>query len=318
MNRSALVIKMLNYLYAYGRNEPVSREELAEVLETNVRNILEFKKELEVAGYSIESVRGKEGGYILKSNSIFPSLALNDKEKEVIHKVIEYLHQQSNFDGIATFEQAMMKLIARMSTSLESSNTIYLSESRTRLNAYEMEMLNLIQHARNEQLEIEVKYSTERKESEVRQLRPYEIIVNSEGYYVLAEDITPKKKHVLKVFKIIEDRMKYVDISKRRFVRDEDFKLSEYIGAYSLMKDEYEVELKVQGLGARLLYEQDLERTIEKYWREDALYIRFIMEGKYRVKSFILSLGSQCEVISPLSLQEEIKEELLASLKQYK
>ena len=78
MNRSALVIKMLNYLYANGRKKPVSREDLAEVLETNVRNIVEFKKELEVAGYLIESVRGKDGGYILNEKGVFKSDYLQD------------------------------------------------------------------------------------------------------------------------------------------------------------------------------------------------------------------------------------------------
>ena len=45
MNRSSLCIKMLQILNAH---DFVTTKELAERLETNPRNIIEFKKELEV------------------------------------------------------------------------------------------------------------------------------------------------------------------------------------------------------------------------------------------------------------------------------
>ena len=63
--------------------------------------------------------------------------------------------------------------------------------------------------------------------------------------------------------------------------------------------------------------EQQIENTISKKWIDDTLYVHFLMEGKYRVKSFILSLGCQCEVISPAFIKEEIKEELKAALTLY-
>ena len=318
MNRSALVIKMLNYLYANGRRTPVSRDVLAQELETNVRNIVEFKKELETAGYLIESVRGKDGGYLLCEDGIFPSLALNEKEKQSIHKAVEYLQHQSNFDSIREFENAMNKLKARITGTTSQRNTIYLDGSKTKLNDHEKKMLDTLQEAKNTSNEVEIEYRKGMQDLyEKRRIRPYEIIVNSDGYYVLAEDVTPKKTHSMKVFKIIEERMQRAAIHSHRFVRDESFKLSQYIGEYSLLKDEYEVTLKINGFAARLVNEQDIENTVEKYWEKDNLYITFIMEGKYRVKNFILSLGSQCEVLSPIEMKEEIKEELINTLKYY-
>lgn len=318
MNRSALVIKMLNYLYANGRKNPVRREDLAEELETNVRNIIEFKKELEVAGYLIESVRGKDGGYILKESGLFPSLALSEKEKQSIENVLEYLQRQSNFDELKTFEQAMYKLQAHTKQTTLQDTTYYLEESRNRLNLEERQMLDLLQNAKKVRKEVLFEYqNAATKQFEIRKIRPYEIIVNSDGCYVLAFDLTPRKKHKMKVFKITQTRMKNIVISSQYFIRDEDFKLSEYIGEYSLMKDEYEVELKISGLAARLINEQEIENTLDKYWMEDSLHIHFVMEGKYRVKQFILSLGSQCEVLSPLFIKEEIEDELKTTLALY-
>lgn len=319
MNRSALVIKMLNYLYANARRHPVSREELAQVLETNPRNILEFKKELEIAGYAIDSIRGKDGGYLLNEEGIFPSLALDEEEKEAINKVVDYLKRQSNFDEIMAFESAMNKLKARITNTNKERTTIYLEENRTRLNEQEKEMLNILQEAKRLQKEVKLQYSKGIKEGfEQRKLQPYEIIVNSDGYYVLAEDITPKKEHRMKLFKIIEERMQEVEMLSHRFIRDEDFKVSSYVGEYALMNDLHEVKLKIGGLAARLVNEQEIENTLEKYWKEEYLYIHFLMEGKYRVKRFVLSLGAQCEVLSPSSLREEILEENEKLLALYK
>ena len=318
MNRSALVIKMLNYLYANGRKKPVSREDLAEVLETNVRNIVEFKKELEVAGYLIESVRGKDGGYILNEKGVFPSLALSEEEKQSVEKALAYLKKQSNFDEVSTFEKAMDKLRAHIPQTSVQNTTFYLEESRKRLNVEERKMLDQLQNAITTQNEVMFEYQKgTSKIFEIRKIRPYEIVANSDGYYVLAYDLTPRKKHAMKIFKITMTRMQNVDILKQHFIRDEDFKLSTYIGEYSLMKDEYEVELCISGLAARLVDEQQIENTISKKWIDDTLYVHFLMEGKYRVKSFILSLGCQCEVISPAFIKEEIKEELKAALTLY-
>ena len=58
MNRAGLCIQMLNLLKARGK---MNTNELAQALETNPRNIREFKKELVVAGYNIEYIRGKYG-----------------------------------------------------------------------------------------------------------------------------------------------------------------------------------------------------------------------------------------------------------------
>ena len=58
MNRCALCLQMLRLLKARGM---MSRQELADELQTNIRNLSEFRKELETAGYVIESTRISAG-----------------------------------------------------------------------------------------------------------------------------------------------------------------------------------------------------------------------------------------------------------------
>ena len=79
MSKTSLCIRMLGILYS---RDIVSVSELADLLETNPRNIPEYKKELEAAGYYIESYPGRYGGYSLEKSMLFPTVRLTEKEKD--------------------------------------------------------------------------------------------------------------------------------------------------------------------------------------------------------------------------------------------
>lgn len=316
MNRSALVIKMLHILY--GRKGVVSKQELAEKLETNPRNISEFKKELETAGYTIDSVRGKYGGYILKEESVFPSLTFDESEKASINEALTFLSKQPNFIYYNQFESAMDKVKSKIKNRGISSETIYMNNSLKSLNQEECEMFSKLTLAKDQHKEVEFSYLSNRSnEFERRRIKPYEVIVNNDGCYVLADDITPNKIKTFKFFKIITKRMQSLQVSEKVFLRDSMFKVSEHTGKHALMKEMYEVELKVNGLQARLINEREIENTLNKTWIDDSLYIHFMMEGNLRLKQFILSLGSSCEIIKPKQLIEDIQIEYKKALQVY-
>ena len=67
MNRTALCIRMLALLKVRGR---MRIDEIAEALETNPRNVREFRKELEIAGYPIIQTTGRYGGYQLDTSAV--------------------------------------------------------------------------------------------------------------------------------------------------------------------------------------------------------------------------------------------------------
>lgn len=316
MNRSALVIKMLQILY--GRNTPISKAKLASELETNPRNIAEFKKELEIAGYTIESTTGKYGGYRLRDDSIFPSLNLDQSEKEAVNEALTFMESQHHFIAYESFRSAMNKLKARIQNQHESSETIYLSDARIKPSEKENQMIALLTRAKEQKLLVTLQYcSAMDADFKERMLQPYEIIVNSEGIYVHAYDVTAGKKKDYKFFKIVETRMKNIRILPQKFIRSSEYRFSNYCGKQSLMKDLYEVELEISGVNGRLINESRIENLLDKKYENQVLYIRFMMEGQMQVKKFILSLGRDCKVISPQSLKEEIKEELQAVLAQY-
>lgn len=312
MNRSALVIKMLNYLKA---NDIVSREALASYLETNVRNIKEFKKELEIAGYEIETIKGRYGGYRLVESGLLPMIMLTTREIQVLNDASMFL-KTLHFNQMQNFDSALMKIQNSIKDFTNGSNIHYLFQHP--LSKSETHFEELILRAKQESFYISMEYRTLKEKCfEKRLIAPYEVICSEDGNYVLAYDASAHKQHYFKTFKISSLRMQKVEIVEKRFIRDEDFKLSDYIGQHSIIKDAYEVQLQITGDKAILLYEKDFGMFVDKQMIADNLYLTFTMENKEKIIEFVLSLGKDCIVLSPEEIKKEIVTILSISLNQY-
>ena len=108
-----MCIRMLQILSS-GRVYKIS--ELAELLDTNPRNIIEYKKELdEVAfesGFSfyIKNIPGRYGGYCLDGEVTLPSLKLTPEQKESLDSAFNYLLARNDFMGKDEFQITMAKI----------------------------------------------------------------------------------------------------------------------------------------------------------------------------------------------------------------
>ena len=94
MNRSAQCIKMLQILNARKR---VSVAELADLLETKKRNIIELKKELEASGYVINFYTGKYGGYELDKTANIPAIKFTESEKIALTEAYDFISKKSDY-----------------------------------------------------------------------------------------------------------------------------------------------------------------------------------------------------------------------------
>ena len=117
MNKTMLCIEILHLL---STKNIMSKNELADILEINPRNIIEYIKTLEDCGYEIESVRGIYGGYRLKKDSVLPVPKLSPKEIEVIKSSCSFLVHQSDFLEYKEYIKAISKIL---SISMETYNT---------------------------------------------------------------------------------------------------------------------------------------------------------------------------------------------------
>ena len=119
MGKTSNCLKMLQILSS-GR--VYKGQELADILETNVRNIAEYRTELEKAGYYIEGIPGKYGGYRLITQSVIPTVRLNEAEQRALSSGAEYLKSRNDFPYSSDYEKAMGKVFAAVKHELPADH----------------------------------------------------------------------------------------------------------------------------------------------------------------------------------------------------
>lgn len=113
MSKTSQCIELLQILNSQIRI--VSISELSKRLETNPRNIPEYVRELREIGYDIKSISGRYGGYLLEGESVLPSIALTNAEKEGFLAGYEYLQKRNDFTEKQLYIKATEKILLAIS-----------------------------------------------------------------------------------------------------------------------------------------------------------------------------------------------------------
>ena len=316
MSRSANCIKMLTILKGTNLNRVVSREELARRLDCNIRNISEYKNELQDAGYYISSKPGKDGGYYLDESSIFPTLKLTNEQIKTLRESYDYMLSQ-NFAQKNIYIEAMDKILASIAYDGKEKDNIYIHNTNILISKDIEQKIKLCQQAIKEQKTMIIEYKgnkqTEYKENKVQ---PYEIIYSNDSYYLLAYSLT---KYDFRQYKFSDERMRNIKITTIPFTRDLDFKASDHVGEMSLLHNQtYELELNIKGSMITWVKENLIGMDIQYEMIDDqTMNYKCKMEGKYFVIEFLLKLKDCVEIIKPLEIKQEMKELLEKMLKAY-
>lgn len=302
MNRSALCIKMLRILNS---QELVSRKELAEKLDTNIRNVAEFKKELETAGFLIETVQGRAGGYHLVQQALTPVVGLEPNEYQAIDEASSFLQAHSDFLPIQDYLEAVSKIKAASSYQINSSSILFRNPSIILSDAMR-EMIALCENARDSsrclQLEYKSMHSLDYKKIVIQ---PYEILSVKGAYYVLGYNVGIKE---FRFYKFSDARLKTCVKLKKQFLRDLAFDVRDYVGKVGLMKNDlHDLDCIIEGELALLIYESEIGIQSQKEWiDENHLHLKTIIEGKIEATRFVLSLGSSCRIDDSCDFKEVI------------
>lgn len=295
-------IKMLEILKD-GRK--YKKEELAQLLDTNPRNIIEYRKDLYDAGYFIEYLNGVNGGYYLDTECLLPTLNLSNNEKTALYRSYEYL-KNSDFFHLKNYSDALIKIKA----NFESKNILhesYINQARP----LDIDLIDnyykLLSNAILSRRKVSLKYeSISSKQMKKTIIHPYELIRYQNFWYLIARDESSEKQ--FKIYKLSKRMKELTILEDKPFYFDEDFKASDYIGKTSLIKLEtFEIELVAYGASAISLSEKKIGLDPKYEWLDqNTLSLKTTIEGKYNAIGLILSLGSNAILIEPKSLVEEV------------
>ena len=312
MNRTSLCIRMLLILKANAtKQNPINSKELAQALEVNPRNIREYKRELITAGYNIQEIKGRYGGYYLDETSIFPALRLDKQEEQALLEAKHFIQTQQ-FEKKSSFNSAVDKVL-NSSRDMNLIFPIYMDDPNIQMSKKELSMLHTVQDALEMNHSIELTYQAKRQQaSETYLVDPYELIHYHDAYYVLGYNHT---RQDYRMYRFSSERMKKVVCSEKRFTRDVDFHVEAHIGKNSLIKGEfYRVTVWVSPTILRLFK--------EAYWgldfreEEENIY-SFLVEDLYLLYRQLFSFGKDIRILSPEQIVNEYQERLVSTLRNY-
>ncbi|CDA33645.1 predicted transcriptional regulator [Firmicutes bacterium CAG:536] len=312
MNRTSLCIRMLLILKANAtKQNPINSKELAQALEVNPRNIREYKRELITAGYNIQEIKGRYGGYYLDETSIFPALRLDKQEEQALLEAKHFIQTQQ-FEKKSNFNSAVNKVL-NSSRDMNLIFPIYMDDPNIQMSKKELSMLHTVQDALEMNHSIELTYQAKRQQaSETYLVDPYELIHYHDAYYVLGYNHT---RQDYRMYRFSSERMKKVVCSEKRFTRDVDFHVEAHIGKNSLIKGEfYRVTVWVSPAILRLFK--------EAYWgldfreEEENIY-SFLVEDLYLLYRQLFSFGKDIRILSPEQIVNEYQERLVSTLRNY-
>jgi predicted DNA-binding transcriptional regulator YafY len=182
--------------------------------------------------------------------------------------------------------------------------------------AHLRETIQILNDAVLEDRTVRMRYRTGRTGAvSTRELDPYRVWYRSGGLYVVGFD---HKSGEVRTFAV--ERIRALDATQRRFVRDATFDFDAYIGAsFGVIAE--------PATRVRILFERRWASYVEeRTWHESQRLTRrpggrveleMQVGGAAELRTWILSFGSGAEVLEPAALREAVVAELGAALERY-
>ena len=302
-SKTAKCIKMLQILNNSG---VVKIKDLALMLETNERNIPEYKETLTDAGYPINCVRGPLGGYYLPKKVLFPTLNLVEEEKRALFEGYKYLLARNDFMYKKCFSDAMQKISCSTMQSETSQNTIIANHFPLVMPQEEIEKRYFaISQCISTATVLEIEYLSLKNEITSRSIQPYKLYMYNNAWFVIGYDETRKD---IRYFKL--NRIQKFNITDRSFISiPSTFNEKDYLDDYGMKNNGewYPIKLKLTGNFAMLVKERiyGKNQTVESVDKNTTI-LSVEMQNKYDIVSFVLGFRDQCEVLEPEWLRESI------------
>lgn len=313
MSKTSSCIKMLQILNT-GSIYKIS--ELADFLDTNPRNILEYKKELEDSGYNIVSIPGRYGGYKLDSTDVFPSILLTEKEKDALTEAYQMNHSQNDFPHQKEYELAMGKILSSIIHSNDVEEFVFINHFPSALSKEEINKRYLFfQEAISKREVIRMSFLSNDNVIRERNVQPMYLFSWGESWYLIGYCELVKDYRYFKLCRISN-----YAYTGRTFVYDAFFNPRDFFNKYGLTKiktDEW-YRIKFQLYGRSAVRAKDYcygKEQIVTDLPDGSSVFEVTMHFRENIVSFILGFGRDCKVIGPDWLKEEIKGSALEILR---
>lgn len=284
-------------------------KELADLLETKARNVIDYKKELnylgEDEGFYIENIPGKYGGYKLNHTYAIPTFKFTPDEKKALTEGTGYLLKRNDFLYNKDFQSAMSKVLSSFDHSSREAEPLIYNRFPLAMPSESLEeRYKAIERCIEKNYEIIIDYTSLVDEQLQVTIQPYKLYSYNNAWYFVGYDVEKADFFYYKL-----NRIKKFSETKKKFKKRFSYVESDYLDSFGMKQNGewYPIKLKVSGFYAQIVKEHVYGRnqTIEEL-PDGSVVLSCEMQNNDRIESLALSFGSKCEVLEPEWLKESI------------
>lgn len=283
------LFKMVYYLLDKGK---ATAPELAEKFEVSVRTIYRDIDALSGSGIPIYAEAGRNGGIYLMNGFVLDKAVLSEEEKQEILIALQSINTTQNISS----SQTLQKLSAIF--NLNSENWLEVDFSRWGDKEYDNEKFELLKsaviHCRN----IKINYASSYGVTSERIVQPLKLVYKAKAWYLKAFCTEKQDFRIFKLNRILDLEILNQSFQHHDFPAPTDNSGEEY----------NQIKLRFPREMAYRVYDE-FDRTQVQQHEDGSLVVSANMPEDAWLTGFLLSFGTQVDILSPAYLKKVIAEQ---------
>ena len=266
--------------------------ELAKEFEVSVRTIYRDIDALSGAGIPVYAEKGRSGGIYLMDGFVLDKAILSEEEKQEILVALQSINVTQNISS----SQTLQKLSAIF--NLNSENWLEVDFSRWGNQESDNNKFELLKSAIIHCNSVKIHYASSYEVISERVIQPCKLVYKAKAWYLKAFCTEKQDWRVFKLNRILDLE-----------VLDESFSPHNYPNPLDDSGEDYnQITLRFPKEMAYRVYDEFDQAQIQRQKNGDFIVSANMPEDAWLV-GFLLSFGTQVDIISPVSLKKMIAEQ---------
>lgn len=283
------LFKMVYHLLDKGQ---ATASELAEKFEVSVRTIYRDIDVLSGAGIPVYTETGRNGGIYLMKDFVLDKAVLSEEEKREILAALQSVNAAQDISSSETLQ----KLSAVF--NLNSENWLEVDFSRWGNEGHDNEKFKLLKSAVIHRKNVKIRYANSYEDVRERVVQPLKLWFKAKAWYLKAFCTEKQDYRVFKLNRILD--LEVLDESFPDRIFPEQTDIQEQIYNPIMLRFPKEMAYRV--------YDEFDETQVKRQENGDLTVSARMPEDTWLI-NFLLSFGTQVEVLSPAYLKEILAEQ---------
>lgn len=292
------LFKIVYYLLDKG---PAAAQKLAEEFEVSVRTIYRDLDALSAAGIPVYAKTGRNGGICLLNDFVLDKTILSTDEKQEILAALQGLNIMQDINGSRTLQ----KLSAMF--QLHSENWLEVDFSGWGKEGSDKEKFELLKSAIIRHHAVKIHYAGSYKEISERTVQPHKLSYKAKAWYLKAFCEEKQDWRTFKVNRILDVKILNESFSPRSFPETTENSEEEY----PLITLRFPAEM------AYRVYDE-FDKSQMQRQADGSFIVSAKMPEDAWLTGFLLSFGTQVDILSPAYLKEAVARQAKLIYEKYK